>query len=166
MLQSQELRTEKVAATTLGRQISDVEERLAQIPDVVQQTAVLDAQISALSKQFSALSSQAIESQIRRESYADYAVKILSPAINATRNKQGDVVRLALAPLLALMAGIGLAFYLENLDHSLTNREDVERHLEIPVLASFPDADIQEERRGEGESIPFRSRGSDARTTP
>jgi hypothetical protein len=39
------------------------------------------------------------------------------------------------------LAGIGLAFYLENLDHSMKTREDVEQHLEIPVLASFPDVD-------------------------
>jgi hypothetical protein len=60
------------------------------------------------------------------------------------------------------MAGIGLAFYLENLDHSVTNREDVERHTDIPVLASFPETRLKEDdSKGlSGASMPFRRRGS------
>ena len=65
--------------------------------------------------------------------------------------------------MLTLMAGIGLAFYLENLDHSIVNREDVERHVNIPVLASFPETRVKEgDSKGlSGASIPFRrGRGS------
>ena len=98
-------------------------------------------------------------------SFTDYSVKILSPALIAEQGGRGDLVKLFLAPILALMVGIGLAFYMENLDHSISNREDVERHVNIPVLASFPETRVGEfGSRTSGSfgpaSIPFRRRGS------
>jgi capsular polysaccharide biosynthesis protein len=111
------------------------------------------------------LSEQLVESEINRASFSDYSVKVLSPALDAVQNGRGDVVKLLLAPILALMAGIGLAFYLENLDHSIANREDVERHVNIPVLASFPETRVKEgDSKGlSGSSVPFRRRGGSGR---
>jgi capsular polysaccharide biosynthesis protein len=128
----------------------------------VREIEILDNQIRVLEEQYATLSEQAVAAEVNRSSFADYSVKILSPALDAVQAGRGDIVRILLAPILALMAGIGLAFYLENLDHSIANREDVERHVKIPVLASFPETRVKEgESKGlSGGSIPFRRRGS------
>jgi capsular polysaccharide biosynthesis protein len=126
---------------------------------------VLNTRIKALSNQYTTLSNEVVNSEINRSSFTDYSVKILSPALTAEQGGRGDLVKLFLAPILALMVGIGLAFYMENLDHSISNREDVERHVNIPVLASFPETRVGEfGSRTSGSfgpaSIPFRRRGS------
>lgn len=135
---------------------------LERMPAVVREIEILDNQIRVLEEQYATLSEQAVAAEVNRSSFADYSVKILSPALDAVQGGRGDIVRILLAPILALMAGIGLAFYLENLDHSIANREDVERHVNIPVLASFPETRVKEgDSKGlSGSSIPFRRRGS------
>lgn len=148
----------------LRSQIASISAELASLPEVMREVQVLNAQIKVLSNQYAQLSEQAVESDISRTSFADYSVQILSPAINATRGTRGDLIRTLLGPALALVFAVFLAFYLENLDHSIANREDVERHVNIPVLASFPETrvDAGGERRGGagGASVPFRRRGS------
>lgn len=155
-----ELRVVGSKVAELQSEVAGLDRQLAQLPAVRSQVELLDARIRSTTDHYEELAEQAVDSEIRTASFADYSVKLLSPALNARRNQKGDMVRLALGPILALMVGIGLAFYMENLDHSVTNREDVERHLEIPVLASFPDVDLPEregappQRRG----IPFAGR--------
>jgi hypothetical protein len=36
--------------------------------------------------------------------------------------------------VVGLMAGVGLAFLLEYLDNSIKNEQDVEKHLDVPLL--------------------------------
>jgi succinoglycan biosynthesis transport protein ExoP len=45
---------------------------------------------------------------------------------------------MALAALLGLVIGVGLAFFIEYLDTSVKTLDDVERYLQIPVLAVIP----------------------------
>ena len=149
----------------LRAQISAISDTLAALPAVMREVDVLDTRIKALSAQYTTLSNEAVNSEINRSSFSDYSVKILSPALTAEQGGRGDLVKILLAPILALMAGIGLAFYMENLDHSIGTREDVERHVNIPVFASFPETRVGESgERSSGSfgpaSIPFRRRGS------
>lgn len=150
-----DLRAEQGELRELRRQIADIDALLVRLPGIVQKLDVIGARIASLNNQYKELSNQAVDSEITKSSFRDYAVKILSPAVDASKNQKGDMVRLALGPILALMAGVGLAFYLENLDHSLGNREDVERHLEIPVLASFPDVELEEKSTEGVTKIPY-----------
>ncbi|HVP37849.1 MAG TPA: hypothetical protein VMS93_01580 [Candidatus Saccharimonadales bacterium] len=66
----------------------------------------------------------------------DWTASLLVPAGPPMRLNKYDYVRIALAPLLSLAAGIGLAFLLDSLDHSLKGVRDVEDILGLPVLAS------------------------------
>ncbi|MCI0493746.1 polysaccharide biosynthesis tyrosine autokinase [candidate division KSB1 bacterium] len=50
-------------------------------------------------------------------------------------NKQRNLI---LAILLGMAFGIGLAFFLESLDTSLKSQEDIEKFVNLPVLASIP----------------------------
>jgi capsular polysaccharide biosynthesis protein len=47
-------------------------------------------------------------------------------------------VNIAVAFILALMAGIGLSFLLDNLDDTVKSEEDIETLLGVPVLTSIP----------------------------
>jgi cell division septation protein DedD/LPS O-antigen subunit length determinant protein (WzzB/FepE family) len=48
------------------------------------------------------------------------------------------LLNMVLAVFLGAFGGLGLAFFLEYLDDSLEKVEDVENHLQLPVLASIP----------------------------
>ncbi len=47
-------------------------------------------------------------------------------------------MNIAIAFLLGLMVGVGLAFLLEFLDNTFKNKEQLEREFEIPVIGSIP----------------------------
>ncbi len=161
-----ELRVAQSVNRELARQLAAIETEISRILDSSSRLQTLESQISTLRTQYSELSEQSVDTEINRKSYRDYSVSILSPAVGARVNAKADMVRLALGPILALMAGIGLAFYLENLDHSLGNRDDVEQHLEIPVLASFPDSEdtLPEPADADERSIPFRRKETGVRS--
>jgi capsular polysaccharide biosynthesis protein len=42
---------------------------------------------------------------------------------------------------MGLLLGLGLALVSEFFDHSLCTREDVERHLGLPLVGSLPESD-------------------------
>jgi uncharacterized protein involved in exopolysaccharide biosynthesis len=140
-LKTEELNVANAKRKGILRQIHELDTQLAKMPDFTRRVSFLDTQISSAEKQYAVLNAKYVDTHLSQVSYQDYGVSLLSPAVSAYKNTRGDLVRMALAPLLSLLAGIGLAFYLENLDHSMKTREDVEHHLEIPVLASFPDVD-------------------------
>ena len=54
-------------------------------------------------------------------------------------------MRLALGPILSIVIGLGLAFFLESMDHSVKSRAEAEEYLDTPVLATIAE---QGERRG------------------
>ena len=158
-------RNQLAAATAeqdkLTSNIAEIDERLRELPELVRELDLIGAQLATVSQQYDDLGAQIVNTAVSSASHRDYGVQLLSAAVGARQNQKGDPVRLALGPLLALLAGIGLAFYLENLDHSFRSREDIEQHLEIPVLASFPEVDIAEDEGGGKSSsrIPFQKKG-------
>lgn len=159
-----ELRSAQSEHEAVRREFDTISEKLAVLPRARSEISVLDARIRDLEKQHTQLSEEAISSEVLSQSFEDYSVVVLSPAIRGELNAGADIVRLVLAPLLALMFAIGLAFYLDNMDHSVSNRDDLERHFEIPVLASFPETTIDdgnEPERKPSSRVPFRraSRG-------
>lgn len=162
-IREHELRVAQSVGSELRDQLAEINDEIGAMLAQTGRLETLNSQLRTLRSQYAELSEQTVDSEITSQSYRDYGVKILSPAVGARMNAKADMVRLALGPILALMAGIGLAFYLENLDHSLTNREDIEQHLEIPVLASFPDSDDARKGPPESEdSVPYRRKGTRA----
>ena len=51
------------------------------------------------------------------------------------------LLNIAIALVVGLMAGVGLAFLLEYLDNTIKNEQDIERILELPVLGSIAQID-------------------------
>ncbi|WP_062108606.1 YveK family protein [Bacillus niameyensis] len=56
---------------------------------------------------------------------------------NASPVKPQPLLNIAIAAVVGLMAGVGLAFLLEYLDNTVKSAEDIERILELPVLGSI-----------------------------
>jgi capsular polysaccharide biosynthesis protein len=56
---------------------------------------------------------------------------------NPTPVKPNPLLNIAIAFVVGLMAGIGLAFLLEYLDNTIKDEDDIERHLDLPLLGSI-----------------------------
>ncbi|MCT4478548.1 Wzz/FepE/Etk N-terminal domain-containing protein [Peribacillus frigoritolerans] len=56
---------------------------------------------------------------------------------NPTPVKPDPLMNIAIAVVVGLMAGIGLAFLLEYMDNTIKDEEDIERLLELPILGSI-----------------------------
>jgi capsular polysaccharide biosynthesis protein len=56
---------------------------------------------------------------------------------NPTPVKPNPLLNTAIAVVVGLMAGVGLAFILEYLDNTIKDEEDIERLLELPILGSI-----------------------------
>ncbi|MED1204705.1 YveK family protein [Heyndrickxia acidicola] len=89
-------------------------------------------------------------------------VSILSKASVATNQapvKPRPLMNIAIALVVGLMAGIGLAFLLEYLDNTVKNEQDIEKLLELPVLGVIGSIEDQQEPKaarksvGRGESL-------------
>jgi capsular polysaccharide biosynthesis protein len=51
--------------------------------------------------------------------------------------KPNPLLNIAIAVVVGLVAGVGLAFLLEYMDNTIKDEEDIERILELPVLGSI-----------------------------
>lgn len=64
-------------------------------------------------------------------------VSILSPAVITDGQapiKPQPVLNIAIALVVGLMAGVGLAFLIEYFDNTVKNEQDIEKTLELPIL--------------------------------
>jgi capsular polysaccharide biosynthesis protein len=51
--------------------------------------------------------------------------------------KPNSIMNIAIAVVVGLMAGVGLAFLLEYMDNTIKDEDDIERLLELPILGSI-----------------------------
>lgn len=76
-------------------------------------------------------------------------VSILSKAElkeNPSPVKPNPIMNMAIALVIGLMTGVGLAFLLEYLDNTLKTEQDIEHHLGLPVLGTIPIFTVTEEK--------------------
>ncbi|MEH6949681.1 Wzz/FepE/Etk N-terminal domain-containing protein [Bacillus sp. JJ634] len=57
--------------------------------------------------------------------------------------KPQPLLNIAIALVVGLMAGVGLAFLLEYLDNTIKNEQDIEKLLELPVLGVITKIDVE-----------------------
>jgi succinoglycan biosynthesis transport protein ExoP len=87
------------------------------------------------------------EQELAIQSEAPDNIKIASEAVGASAVGPKRTRNVVVAMLLALAAGIGLAFLLDYLDDSVKSSEDISRHLGLPTLALIPHYFGSEKRR-------------------
>jgi uncharacterized protein involved in exopolysaccharide biosynthesis len=126
-------------AATLRGQAASYRAQLEPLP--YQQNALnqLDHEMFTLRDRYKELVGKEITARIQQATTPDWTVTLYAPASRPKALRTTDYVRLALAPLLSLVVGLMLAFFLDSLDHSLKTASDVEEYLGIPVLASLPE---------------------------
>lgn len=100
----------------------------------------LDQQLETMRSRYKELVGKDIQAKIYEATSPDWTVTLLAPASRPVALRATDYVRLALAPILSLVVGLMLAFFLDSLDHSLKSAGDVEEYLGVPVLASLPES--------------------------
>jgi polysaccharide biosynthesis transport protein len=135
-LKRDELGRLEVQRDVVQHRISEAEERLRGIPAMDRDLTDLDKNLEAGKRHYSDLVYMKGQALASSRSMADYHITLLSEPTYGRPSNPRDLVRLSLGPILSLLVGIGLAFFFENLDHSLKNPEEVERYLELPVLTS------------------------------
>lgn len=98
-----------------------------------------DHEMVTLRDRYKELVGKEIQARISQATSPDLTVTLFSPASRPKALRTTDYVRLALAPILSLVVGLMLAFFLDSLDHSLKSSSDIEEFLGIPVLAALPE---------------------------
>ncbi|WP_445506451.1 YveK family protein [Niallia sp. 03190] len=68
-------------------------------------------------------------------------------------------LNIAIAAVVGLMIGVGLAFLLEYLDSTVKTEQDIEKLLELPVLGAITTIDEMKETSGRGNRSNSRNRG-------
>ncbi len=140
-----EMRARRAGADT---EVAAARRDLDEIPDNERQLAEIDQMIRSLEEKHKMLVSRQSEAEIARASYPEWEVSVLSSAGMPYKKKTRDFVRLALGPILSIIIGLGLAFFLESMDHSVKSRAEAEEYLEAPVLATISDANGRKPQRG------------------
>lgn len=69
-------------------------------------------------------------------------VQVIDVAVTPTSPiKPNKLMNVAIAMMLGLMLGLGVAFLIEFLDNTIKSVEDVQKHLGLPVIGSIPKFD-------------------------
>lgn len=118
----------------------DTETMLAELTDKRARLKQLQTEVNRLEKTAQLLGDKVTETQIARSiDLGQTSVVVVSPANTPTSPiKPNKQLNIALALVLGLMVFTALAFVLEYLDATIKTPEDVEQHLELPVLGMVP----------------------------
>lgn len=85
-----------------------------------------------------------------------------SPRYPSSPISPNKVKNIAIAIVLGLFLGLGLALFLEYLDNTVKKKEEIESLLDVPVIGIVPESDEEDEDYGENTKnrrIYFRKRG-------
>ncbi|PLT31776.1 YveK family protein [Peribacillus deserti] len=74
--------------------------------------------------------------------------------------KPKPLLNIAIALVIGLMAGVGLAFLFEYLDNTIKNEQDIETLLDLPVLGSIANIEEPKESKGKEKSVRGESLGA------
>ena len=127
------------AVTEIDTRIAAMRIELGMIPANEIELARLDHRIEILREEMLDLSRKQMSSRINVATSPSVTVTLLSPSGSPVALKTRDYVRMALAPLMSLVVGFVVAFFMDSLDHTLRGSNDVEDYLGLPVLAALPD---------------------------
>lgn len=128
-------------------ELTSLRTELDDVPDKEHKLSEFDAMISKLESKHDLLVRRQSDADIAAASQSDWEVTILSHAGPPYSKNTRDYVRLALGPFLALIIALGVAFFLESVDHSLRTGSEVEEYLDAPVLATISEVDSYRPRK-------------------
>jgi len=124
-------------------QLAAAKARLKMVNQVENETTRMEREINLLETSYGRYFSKFEEARIDQALKGDRIsnVSILQAAtLPVTPTGLGKAARLGLGLLLAVVGGVAFAFFCEYLDHSIKTPEDVHERLQLPTLASIPQA--------------------------
>jgi capsular polysaccharide biosynthesis protein len=105
---------------------------------------------------------ETFDTQIRKIMNVDN-VTILSHAVlkdNPTPVNPKPLLNMAIALVVGLMAGVGVAFLLEYLDNTIKTEEDIQNILQLPVLGAIPKISVEDEKAPTSKKLAAKKMGS------
>ena len=138
-LQGKELATVRAEENHLQHAVDSLGGVLHSYPGVLVRVEEASAMIVINQELYKAMRDRQDRALVATNATPDWTASLLVPAVQAFRVNKLDYVRMALAPILALAIAIGLAFFVDSLDHSLKSVREVEDVLGLPVVASVPE---------------------------
>jgi succinoglycan biosynthesis transport protein ExoP len=127
-------------------ELNEARRELDTMPEKERELAEMDAMIKKLEERHALMLERQGESQIAQAGHAAWDVVILSHASAPYSKKTRDYVRLAIGPLLSLIVGFGIAFFMESMDHSIKNAAEAEEYLDAPVLVTVSDLQARQRK--------------------
>jgi len=121
---------------SLEASLDYVNEELSAFPDREAQLGRIDRTLDGLRLNHDALQHRRIDAITARMGTQPWDVVVLQEAVSPVPVRTQDYVRLGVIPIFSLLIGLGLAFLVDSLDHSLKDRTEAEAYLKVPVLAS------------------------------
>ena len=91
-------------------------------------------------------------------------VKVLSPAVlkyNPSPVNPKPLLNMAIALVVGLMAGVGIAFLLEYLDNTIKTEEDIQNVLGLPILGAIPKISVEDEKKPKMNKAASKQMGSE-----
>ena len=124
----------------LIRQIDELTRQIHTIDTDASRLRQLMASYTTASKTYATYVQQREEARIATATDPDVTnLHVINHAATPSRPKYPRLLLVAIGGVLGLLMGVMLAFVSELFSHTLNRKEDVERELDLPVLAALPD---------------------------
>jgi uncharacterized protein involved in exopolysaccharide biosynthesis len=136
-IESQELSALYGKKASVSDELAAARAKLDALPDKDMELNKYDTIIANLKTKYDLLLERQSETDIALAVRPQWEVTVLSPASAPYSKKTQDYVRLALGPFLSIIVALGLAFFLESMDHSVKNMAEAEEYLGASVLATI-----------------------------
>jgi tyrosine-protein kinase Etk/Wzc len=121
----------------LAREIKGAEKRLEKLPEAERRLADLTRQAKVYQDTYSFMLEKRGELQVTRASQIG-DIWVVEPAYaDPIRIKPRVMLNLVLAVIVGLVLGIGVAFFLDYLDDSVKNAEDIHALVQVPILGTI-----------------------------
>jgi|KBSSwiS6_1023812.scaffolds.fasta_scaffold06345_2 uncharacterized protein involved in exopolysaccharide biosynthesis len=128
---------------TLIRQIEELTQEIHALDSNASELRQLASAAASASKTYATYVQQREEARIQTASDADVTnLHVINRATAPSRPKYPRLLLVVIGAVVGLTLGFGLAFISELFSHTLNRKEDVERELDLPVLAAMPDLRI------------------------
>ncbi len=127
------------------RELDAAQRELETLPDKARRLTEIDDMITKLERQHQLLLQRQAEAEISQAGQPAWEVSILSHASPPSARRKADYARLALGPFLATIVALGIAFFLESVDHSIDTGAEAEEFLGVPVLATISEFEGDED---------------------
>jgi Mrp family chromosome partitioning ATPase/capsule polysaccharide export protein KpsE/RkpR len=137
-----ELEVELALATAkierIEQSLEEARGRMVNVPEIKKQKMDLERDLAVAESMKTMLEEQLIQLQLQRVERPT-KVQVLDPAIKPSDPISPQRERnVAIAIIIGLLLGVGLAFLLEEMEETVRTSDDVKNYLNLPVLGSIP----------------------------